>query len=65
MWRLTAYRARAGQWRWRIQAADGRIVADSAKCYASRGNARRAARRFIYVLRVGRVACSDHGGSVT
>lgn len=32
----------AGDWRWRLRAANGRIVADSAEGYASKRNARRA-----------------------
>jgi uncharacterized protein YegP (UPF0339 family) len=36
------YRDAGGQWRWRLRARNGRIVADSAEGYASRRNARRA-----------------------
>lgn len=53
MWTLTVYRDRAGEWRWRIKAANGRIVADSGEGYTSRANACRAARRFVYVMRSG------------
>lgn len=36
------YRDAGGEWRWRLRAVNGRIVADSAEGYASRRNARRA-----------------------
>lgn len=36
------YRDAAGMWRWRLRAANGRIVADSAEAYASRRNIKRA-----------------------
>jgi len=35
-----------GEWRWRLVAANGRIVGDSGEGYATSSNARRAARRF-------------------
>lgn len=41
--RITIYRDSAGQYRWRMQARNGRIIADSAEGYASRRNAIRAA----------------------
>ena len=37
------YRDRRGEYRWRLIAANGRTVADSAEGYDSRSNARRAA----------------------
>ena len=36
------YRDKAGQWRWRMMARNGKIVADSGEGYASRSNAKRA-----------------------
>jgi uncharacterized protein YegP (UPF0339 family) len=36
------YRDQSGDWRWRLRAANGRIVADSAEGYASRRNVHRA-----------------------
>lgn len=36
------YRDASGDWRWRLRAANGRIVADSAEGYASKRNAQRA-----------------------
>jgi uncharacterized protein YegP (UPF0339 family) len=43
MWKFEVYRDAAGEWRWRLKAANGRIVADSGEGYASDHNARRAA----------------------
>ena len=43
MWKFELYRDAANQWRWRLKAANGRIVADSGEGYASEFNARRAA----------------------
>jgi uncharacterized protein YegP (UPF0339 family) len=34
-----------GLWYWHLKSANGKVVADGAEGYASRGNARRAARR--------------------
>lgn len=31
-----------GQWRWRLRAANGRIIADSGEAYSSRSGCRRA-----------------------
>lgn len=36
------YQDTSGDWRWRLRAANGRIVADSAEGYASKRNAKRA-----------------------
>jgi uncharacterized protein YegP (UPF0339 family) len=43
MWTFQVYRDSAGQWRWRLKAANGRIVGDSGEGYATEHNARRAA----------------------
>lgn len=43
MWRFEVYRDAAGEWRWRLKAANGRIVGDSGEGYGSQHNARRAA----------------------
>lgn len=51
MWRFTTYRDKTRQWRWRITAQNGRIVADSGESYQSRNNALRAARRFAAAVR--------------
>lgn len=36
------YRDPTGDWRWRLRARNGRIVADSAEAYASKRNVQRA-----------------------
>ena len=36
---FTLYRDRAGEWRWRLVAANGRTVADSAEGYTTKTNA--------------------------
>lgn len=43
MWQFEVYRDRAGEWRWRLKAGNGRTVGDSGEGYASEHNARRAA----------------------
>lgn len=40
--RFVVYRDTAGDWRWRLVAANGRTVADSGEGYASRRGARQA-----------------------
>ncbi|SIS08831.1 amphi-Trp domain-containing protein [Natronorubrum thiooxidans] len=42
--RFEVYEDRAGEWRWRLVHWNGNIIADSGEGYASRSNARRAAR---------------------
>jgi hypothetical protein len=34
-----------GLWRWRVQAANGQIIASSGESYSSKWNAKRAAKR--------------------
>jgi uncharacterized protein YegP (UPF0339 family) len=46
---LTIYQSSDG-WRWRLKAANGRIVADGGEAYKSRANAIRAARRLQTAL---------------
>lgn len=41
--RFEAYQDAGGDWRWRLRAKNGLIVADSAEGYAKKGNALRAA----------------------
>lgn len=43
---ITVYRAADG-WRWRMKAANGRVVADSGEAYTSRRGAERAAYALI------------------
>jgi uncharacterized protein YegP (UPF0339 family) len=42
-WKIQIYQDAARQFRWRIKAANGRIVGDSGEGYVSRSNAHRAA----------------------
>ena len=44
---LTVYHGGAGYWYWRIQAKNGRIVADGSEGYKTEAGARAAARRLI------------------
>jgi len=44
-YRITTYQDRAGQWRWRMRASNGKIVADSAEGYTRRDSCERAAKR--------------------
>ena len=43
MFKFEVYRDAASDYRWRLKASNGHIVADSGEGYASRSNARRAA----------------------
>lgn len=43
-WNRSGHRT-FGLWYWRLRSANGRIVADGAEGYATKGNARRAADR--------------------
>lgn len=47
------YQDAAGEWRWRLVANNGKIIADSAESYTSESNAQRAWRRVIKALRTG------------
>jgi uncharacterized protein YegP (UPF0339 family) len=49
------YRDRAGEWRWRLRAANGRIVADSGEGYSSRTNAERAVQTFRALVETAQV----------
>jgi uncharacterized protein YegP (UPF0339 family) len=40
--RFQVYQDRAGEWRWRLRAANGQIVADSAEGYTRKHDAERA-----------------------
>lgn len=42
---MIVYRDTAGEWRWRIVAANGRVVADSGEGYKRRGACLRMAER--------------------
>lgn len=44
-WNFHTYTDTAGQWRWRLVAANGKIVADSGEAYSSFSAVREAAQR--------------------
>lgn len=44
---ISIYRDKAGGWRWRLKASNGRKVADSGEAYVSQANAIRAADRLV------------------
>lgn len=46
MTRVEVYQDAAGEYRWRLVAHNGRIIADSGESYTTRGNVRRAVMRF-------------------
>ncbi len=43
MWRFQVYADSRGEFRWRLVAPNGKIIADSGEGYATRFNAKRAA----------------------
>ena len=50
MTKLLGYRDEKGEWRWRLFARNGRIVADSGESYSKLGNLRRAITNFKYLV---------------
>lgn len=44
-WLFHTYKDQGGEWRWRLKAANGEIVADSAEGHETLDGARAAARR--------------------
>lgn len=57
MWEFRVYEDRAGQFRWRLVAPNGQIIADSGEGYATRFNAHRAAENVR--LRIGSAQIRD------
>lgn len=47
MLKFHVYQDSAGAWRWRLQARNGRVVADSAEGYSRRAGAERAAAALV------------------
>ena len=45
------YQDKAGEWRWRFVAANGRIMADSGEGYPTKRGAVRAQARFVQIIR--------------
>jgi uncharacterized protein YegP (UPF0339 family) len=50
-WRISIFQDDAGQWRWRMKAANGEITA-TGEAHPTRGNAKRAALRMIEAPKV-------------
>ncbi|GAB3667502.1 amphi-Trp domain-containing protein [Halopiger thermotolerans] len=57
--RFEVYQDRADQWRWRLVHWNGNIVADSGEGYASRSNAKRAARSVMRTAPAARITDRD------
>jgi len=47
MMKAVVYKDRGKQWRWRIFARNGRVVASSGEAFDSKGNAARSLKSFI------------------
>ena len=45
------YRDKAGEWRWRFVAANGRTMADSGEGYRTKRGAARASARIVQIIR--------------
>ncbi|ELY58851.1 amphi-Trp domain-containing protein [Natronolimnohabitans innermongolicus] len=59
--RFEVYEDRANEWRWRLVHWNGNIVADSGEGYASRSNAKRAARGVMRSAPTARIVDKDDG----
>lgn len=53
--RFVIYEDQAGEWRWRLVAGNGRVVADGSESYVSRSNVVRAVRRVVELAAVAEV----------
>lgn len=53
--RIEFFVDKAALWRWRLRAANGKIIADSGEGYASRNNVKRAVENVIEEIRDRRV----------
>jgi len=53
--RFEIFKDRKGEWRWRLIARNGRIVADGAEGYASKRNALRAVKTVARGARIARI----------
>lgn len=45
--KIDIYKAADNQWRWRLKAKNGKIVADSGEGYLTRWGCKRAVRKFL------------------
>lgn len=48
--KIEIFKDEAGEWRWRIKAANGKIVATSGEGFTRKWSARRAAKRVLSAL---------------
>ncbi len=46
--KVEAYQDKAGEWRWRLKAKNGRIIADGAEGYKTKSGIKRAVKSFWY-----------------
>ena len=58
---LEIYQDNADEWRWRLKAANRKIIADSGEGYSRRFNARRAAEKALLILHSGVVRIVELG----
>lgn len=49
--RIEIFQDRAGEWRWRLRAPNGRILADGSEGYSSKPGVRRSVANFVKYLR--------------
>src|SRR5215212_8019090 len=56
MWTFKPYKDNAGEWRWRLRAGNGRIVADSGESYTQRADCIRSIERFKAQIAAAHVA---------
>lgn len=57
--RFQIYTDKKGEFRWRLKADNGRILADSGEGYSTKSNAERAAKNLRSGLRFGLVSYED------
>lgn len=62
--RVKLFKDRKGEYRWRLVAKNGRIVADSGEGYSRRRDAERAADRFVELVRGEDLELVDEHGQV-
>lgn len=53
MGHFKVYKDRAGGWRWRLLARNGKIIADSGEAYTSKAGCKRAIARLIELAQAG------------
>lgn len=55
------YKDAKGEWRWRLRAKNGRIVADSAEGYKKRASVANAVLNLVFFVREGPVSANTWG----